>query len=183
MHRNALHRIDLYVVQHDRSWRDRVFDLENTPGQYVQRTLRSGFADLKVQVRTSGRTSVTGYGNLLSPLIMKHSHRRCHIDRKRTASILYLMNIILDFIGKTFQVAVHTRRAIGMIHIKRLPETGWRHGNPRNGPVSNGIDRLTDHPLGLDIDSGVEMVSPQLAIIGRQQQRKPNRRRDRNLRS
>ena len=134
-----------------------------------------------MQVRAARRTPVARQGDLFALLENEFAGRRRNIHSERFANILYLMDIPLDRVRKTFQVTVNARRAIRMIYVKGLAESGRTDGDADDRAVGNRTDRLVDYALGLDIDARMEMVAAQLAVIGRQQHRKRDRRNEPEL--
>ena len=181
MYRNTLNRVDPDVIKHDRFRRNRIPNLQHAARKQVQRTLRIGFAHFQMQVRAARRTPVARQGDLFALLENEFAGRRRNIHSERFANILYLMDIPLDRVRKTFQVTVNARRAIRMIYVKGLAESGRTDGDADDRAVGNRTDRLVDYALGLDIDARMEMVAAQLAVIGRQQHRKRDRRNEPEL--
>ena len=167
VHGDALHGVDLDVVDPHDARREVVVGADD-PGAYdVVKPLRAGVAQFVVEVRPHRRAAVARITDHVALLHGPGVGAEPEVYAVRAAGVALFAHALLDVLAEALQVAVDGRRAVVQREVDGAPVAVGAQAYARDVAVGHGHEGFALGTVGLDVDARVEMRRAHLAEIGR----------------
>ena len=167
VHGDALHGVDLDVVDPHDARREVVMGADD-PGAYdVVKPLRAGVAQFVVEVRPHRRAAVARIAHHVALLHGPGVGAEPEVYAVRAAGVALFAHALLDVLAEALQVAVYGGRAVVQREVDGAPVAVGAQAYARDVAVGHGHEGFALGTVGFDVDARVEMPGAHLAEIGR----------------
>ena len=131
----------------------------------VHRFLARRVADLEVEVGAARAARIATQGDHLVGRDGQLVGLERHVDVEAFQLVLFLFHVIRDSRAEAKKMPVDRRDPLRVVDVKRVAITPRTDGDARDVALADGVDLLAHDAPRLEIQSGVEMVAPELAEI------------------